>query len=126
MGCAHNKHESLSEEITIRIFERVSVIPNSFTLNARASEGVIRFDGEDGIILINANREYPGSEFSEYIDRVEGKEYGKCGVSIIEASHNDLTIWVVYEESEYIVFVGVERDVVDKFIDIGCRVISKD
>lgn len=104
----------------------MTILPNTFTLNVHASRGgVIRFDGDGEIILIDTRNNYLNSDFHMYIEKLDGETTNKCGIVIIKSYDGEIPINVAYDSSAYIVFTGVSEGVFDHFIEIGCSVFQE-
>lgn len=105
--------------ISIRIFNRIVYLPNTFILDHVSVDEVGFVENKKRVVIGKKVRDKP--KFFDYLREHQTSESQKCGVNILRAELVDPKSVLFYDDSDFIWFIGMKDKFIDDWISIVCQ-----
>lgn len=109
----------------VSVFDGLVRLPNDFVLEARGKKNPafseLSFAGNQGRVVVGHNLA-SRKDFLEYVEKNRAATEKSCGLQIerVQDRKTNATMVVVHDDSDYLVFAGVEPKTVDRALATLC------
>ncbi len=94
-----------SSTISIKIFGRYVMLPNTYVVDAVSTPDVI-FDGEKGKVVLGDYKSFVNSESYEWYKEHQRRSFNFCGLNAVEYVADEVTLTTIHDEKHFLMYVG--------------------